>query len=44
MRHHVNNIDGTMKQMAQRYKDLSIPTKKQEKFEEFLQKQPAAMR
>ena len=30
--------------MAARYKDLSIPTKKQEKFDEFLQKQPAAVR
>lgn len=38
VREHVNKIDQVMKGMANKYKDLSIQTKKEELFDEFMSK------
>lgn len=38
VRSHVNSIDEVMKRMVNRYTDEGIPTKKEEKFEEFMSK------
>lgn len=39
VREKVNSIDGEMKQMASKFKDLSVKTNKQLKLEEFKSKQ-----